>query len=61
MTNEQDMFKHVGDYVAATITVGALVEWIPVWVAILNLAYISMRIYDWIERRCRGKKSDEES
>lgn len=62
MTNTSEMLHRVGDTVAATVTIGAVMQWVPPLVAVLNAVYIIVRLYDWVEGRIeRARLKQEQS
>jgi hypothetical protein len=41
-----DQAKHVGDAVAATLTIGTLATWLPPVAALLTIVWTFIRIYE---------------
>jgi hypothetical protein len=49
----QEQVKVVGDVVAGSVTVAALMAWITPLAALASLVYACLRIYEWFEFRRR--------
>ena len=47
----QEQAKVVGDVVAGSVTVAALMTWITPLAALASLVYACLRIYEWFEKR----------
>ena len=45
----------VGDVIAATISVSALLQWLPAAAAILSIIWTGMRVYDWIKKKWEAR------
>lgn len=56
--------KHIADAAAGTITVGAVLQYLPYWAATFTIIWTGMRMFDWIEDRIekrQTKKRDKDA
>lgn len=52
-------FNNLGDVTSLAIIVGIAKDWLPTIAAVLSIAWVLIRMYEWYRFRILGKKDDK--
>ena len=51
-----EVLKHGADLAAGSVTIGAVLQYLPYWAALFTIIWTGMRMFDWIEKRIEKRK-----